>query len=104
MKSRETLNHHESLRSANERVHEISHEHTACAERMYASRASMLESLGSHIGGSLYEALAKKIEHERTTLLGMFAREEKVTAEKRRLDKVLRTEYFVYRRLDIHVL
>lgn len=104
MKSRETLTPHETLRNIEESASTVSREHVASAERMYASRSSMLESLASHIGGSLFEALARKIEHERTTLLGMFEREEKVTAEKRRLDKVLRTEYFVYRRLDTNAL
>lgn len=104
MKSRETLHSHESFRASEASADEAARMHDETAERMYESRATMLDSLAAHINPSLFEALARKIEHERAALVEMFSREEQVVAQKQRLDKVLRTEYFVYRKLDTNLL
>ena len=104
MKSHETLGSHESFRAPEATGTDIAHAHRDIAERMYASRSSVLDSLASSLPASLFDALARKIEHERTALLEMLTREEKVVEQKRRLDKVLPTQYFSYRKLDIHLL
>lgn len=104
MKSHETLAFHESFRASEATGVDVALAHRDTAERMYASRASMLDSLASSLTSSLFDALARKIEHERTALLEMLVREEKVVEQKRRLDKVLPTQYFSYHKLDIHLL
>ncbi len=76
----------------------------AHVDAMYTERRSMLESLGAAIGARLYEALGKKIDHERSSLRSIIERDEAVTETKRRLDKVLKSEYFIYRKLDTHLL
>lgn len=104
MKSRETLASHESFRAQEAGGADASRARAEIADRIYESRATMLETLAAHIGTSLFAVLARKIEYERTTLIALLKQEEKATAERRRLDKVLPSQYFVYRTLDTNVL
>ncbi len=76
----------------------------AHADEIHASRRTMLEGLASKIGSRLFEALSRKVDHERSALVEMIERDAKAAETKRRLDKVLKTEYFTYRKLDTNLL
>ncbi len=76
----------------------------AHADHIHASRRTMLEGLASQIGTRLFEALTRKVDHERTALLELIERDTKAAETKQRLDKVLRTEFFAYRKLDTNLL
>ncbi len=104
MKSYETLSAHESLRIGEVDERQVAPTHLERATSMGESRARALSELAAHIDASLHEALAKKIAHEKKRLVELISHEERVAGQKRRLDKVLRTEYFTYRRLGSDIL
>lgn len=64
----------------------------------------MLASLLDHISVSLYEALQRKIEYEYDSLLAIIDLDVEATNAKQELNKTLRSEYFVQKRLDANII
>ena len=67
------------------------------------TRTAMLSTIKQDIGTRLYDVLTQKIEHEKASLLRMVDDETKRAEMKRRLNKVLRGEYFIQKPLDTHL-
>jgi hypothetical protein len=74
------------------------------AEELFDERRDMLASTREHIGAALYEALCAKIEYEHTSLLKMIDADAKVGQERTRLNKVLRSDYFVQKPLEANLV
>jgi len=70
----------------------------------YERRKQMLQSLKGDIRAALYDTLAKKIEYEHDSLHDMLAREAVRVEQTQREVKVLSSEFFIKKRLDISML
>jgi hypothetical protein len=71
------------------------------AAAMFDARKDMLASIEADIEPSLFGALADKIEHEYASLVALMEGEAKAIESKRKLDRVLKSEYFTRKRLDL---
>lgn len=101
---------HERLRST-EHFHESAADDAASGalltpvqvEQVFRQRSESLSSIEADIGPALYEALHTKIAYEKTFLLTVIESNAKVTATKKRLNRILKSEYFVQKPLDTHI-
>jgi len=75
-----------------------------CAERVFKQRKEMLVSIKTNVGAPLYEALTEKINYENAFLLTIIESDAKAVDAKKRLNKFLKTEYFVQKPLDVNIL
>ncbi|MBI5004188.1 hypothetical protein HZC00_03785 [Candidatus Kaiserbacteria bacterium] len=73
------------------------------AQSVYTERSEMLASIHADISRTLFDALRTKIEYEREFLLSVVESEAKIAAMKKRLNKTLKSEYFVQKPLDTHI-
>ncbi len=80
---------------------QLSHEQ---AEEVMLVRQKMLFSLKGDIDITLFDALDKKLQYERVSLQQLVEADTEVREIHRKLNKVLRSEYFVQRPLDINTL
>jgi hypothetical protein len=71
------------------------------AQKIAQHRKHMLSSLLSDISPTLSEALEKKIEYEHQSLLAIIEIDTKADAVQKELNKTLKAEYFVQKKLDI---
>ncbi len=74
------------------------------AERVFKQRKEMLVSIKANVGAPLYEALTEKINYENAFLLMIIESDAKAVDAKKRMNKVLKTEYFVQKPLDVNIL
>ncbi len=102
------IERHETLRPK-EIVAEPNAEMTATplavirAEEMRHIRIDMLHNIRNDIDTALYDRLLTKIEYERALLIALADEESQASAAKKKLDRVLKTEYFTLQRLDHHL-
>jgi hypothetical protein len=103
-------NHHERLRPTEHLHSSEAHDATPGAsltpvrvEQVFRQRSESLSSIAANIGSALYEALHAKIAYEKTFLLTVIESNAKVTETKKRLNKTLKSEYFVQKPLDTHI-
>ncbi len=73
----------------------------ARASEMLETRKHMLASIESDIELVLFGMLSDKIEHEYASLVAMMESEHKAVEQKRKMDRVLKSEYFTRKRLDL---
>ncbi|MBI5644854.1 hypothetical protein HY970_02040 [Candidatus Kaiserbacteria bacterium] len=74
---------------------------TMHAEEIFRARKALLASIRIDIRAPFYDVLQRKIEFERSSLLTIVDDEKKIVETKRKLDRVLKSEYFIQKRLDI---
>ncbi len=73
------------------------------AQKMFSSRRAMLGLLDRDITPAFFDALRAKVEYEYSYLLGIIESNTKLAETKKRLNKVLKTEYFVRKPLDTNI-
>lgn len=71
------------------------------AQKISQQRNAMLQTIARDITPALYEALEKKMEYEHASLLAIIESDTKADAMKKELNKTLKSEYFIQKRLDI---
>ncbi|MBI2030418.1 hypothetical protein HYT05_02240 [Candidatus Kaiserbacteria bacterium] len=103
-------NPHERLRSTEHSRRGEAHDAAPSAlltpvqvEQVFRERSESLSSIEADIGAALYDALHTKIEYEKTYLFTVIESNAKVTETKKRLNRILKSEYFVQKPLDTHI-
>ncbi len=76
----------------------------AHVEQVFARRKEMLLSIKLDIGRALFEAISAKVDYENQCLLGIIESDARMTETRKRLNKVLKSEYFVRRPLDTNII
>ncbi len=76
----------------------------AGVEHLFKRRKEMLSSIKADIEATLYEALCAKVDYENNSLLKIIESDAKIVDARKRLNKVLKAEYFVQKPLDADIL
>lgn len=76
----------------------------AHAQKMVEQRRDMLASVARDIGPALLHALEKKIEYEYESLVAMIESDAKTEAVRKELNKTLKSEYFIQKKLDVSLI
>ncbi len=76
----------------------------AHAQKMVEQRRDMLASVARDISPALLHALEKKIEYEHQSLVAMIESDAKTEAVRKELNKTLKSEYFIQKKLDISLI
>ncbi len=74
------------------------------ALRMFEERSAMINSIDADISTSLLEALHKKIAYEQRSLNTLIEADEKRELVEKKRNKVLNSQFFVQKRLDVNLL
>ncbi len=70
------------------------------ASEILRSREEMLVSIRPLIPTALYETLLRKINHEYASFIGIVKEESAVTETRKKMNRTLKSEYFVQKRLE----
>lgn len=76
----------------------------ARAEQLFKQREKMLSSVKADVGTAFYDALRAKINYENTSLVEIIESDARIMDVRKRLNKVLKSEYFVQKFLDKNIL
>jgi len=77
---------------------------SAHVEQVFARRKEMLLSIKMDISAALYEAISAKVDYENRFLLGIIESDAKMTETRKRLNRVLKSKYFVRKPLDANII
>jgi len=76
----------------------------ARVEQIFTQRKEMLRSIEMDIGAAFYDAIGAKVDYENRFLLGIIESDAKMTETRKRLNRVIKAEYFVQKPLDVNIL